>query len=108
MKSCLTGARISPKKLRVVAEVVREMDVARALDTLRFMPKKGAAFLHKAIASAAANAVHNDTQELASLRIGTLSVTKGSDLKRMNPVSRGRGRTILKRTSNIRVELALK
>jgi len=63
MKAYAKNIRISPKKLRVVAEVVRGMKAGEALDFLKFAPKKGAGLLHKVVNSAVQNAVHNDNQK---------------------------------------------
>ena len=94
MKAIVSNVRISPKKLNVIAYIVREMDAKQALDTLRFMPKKGADILYKVIASAVANATHNDGQELENLRIGSVVVTQGVVYRRHNPISRGRAHRI--------------
>jgi large subunit ribosomal protein L22 len=74
MKSIARNIRISPKKLAVIAAIVRGMDVQKALDTLRFMPTKGSALLYKVVASALANAVQNDSQEAESLKIATVVI----------------------------------
>jgi len=108
MKAYAKNIRISPKKLRVVAEVVRGMKTGEALDFLKFAPKKGAGLLHKVVNSAVQNAVHNDNQKADDLVIDTLIITKGIVYKRGRPVSRGRMHPILKRTSNIRLELQSK
>ncbi|HBA44529.1 TPA: hypothetical protein DEG21_01035 [Patescibacteria group bacterium] len=52
--------RISPKKLSVIATIIRNMEAPKALDILKFMPKKGAGVLYKVLHSAIANAVKND------------------------------------------------
>lgn len=106
MKAIATNIRISPKKLAVVASIVRGESAKRALDLLRFMPKKGAKILYKVVASAVANASHNDMQSLETLAIRELVVTKGIVYKRGQAISRGRSHPILKRTTNIRVELS--
>lgn len=108
MKAYAKNIRISPKKLRVVAEVIKWKDVNWALDFLRFAPKKGAGILHKVVNSAVSNAVNNNGQNKSDLKMGTLIITKGIVYKRGNPISRGRMHKILKRTSNIRVELEVK
>lgn len=108
MKAIANNIRISPKKLNVVASIVRRMDARQALDTLRFMPNKGAMLLYKILASAVSNATHNDMQEMVNLEIGAVSVTKGIVYKRGNPISRGRSHPILKRTSNVILELKVK
>jgi len=108
MKALAHNIRISPRKLNVLATIVRNMDAKEALDILKFMPNKGASILHELLKSAVANATHNDMQELSLLRIATVSVTKGIVYKRGNPISRGRSHPILKRTSNVLLELAVK
>lgn len=108
MKAYWKNIRISPKKLRVVAEVVRGMDASEALKFLKFAPKKWADLLYKILASAVANAENNDSQKLEDLKIGALIITKWIVYKRGNPVSRGRMHAILKRTSNIKLELQVK
>lgn len=108
MKAYAKNIRISPKKLRVVAEVVRGMHAEEALKFTKFAPKKGAGLLHKVLASAVSNAVHNDNQTASDLVISSLIVSKGIVYKRGNPVSRGRMHPILKRTSNVLLELQVK
>lgn len=84
------------------------MDAKQALDTLRFMPKKGADIVYKVLSSAVANATHNDNQELTSLHISSIVVTQGLVYRRINPVSRGRSHRILKRTSHVDIALTIK
>ena len=108
MKAYGKNIRISPKKLRVVAEIIRGQDVAEALNFLKFAPKKWADLLYKILASAVANAENNDNQKSDTLYISTLIINKGIVYKRWNPVSRGRMHPILKRTSNIKLELQVK
>ena len=108
MKAYAKNIRISPKKLRVVAEIVREMDTQEALNFLKFAPKKWADLLYKIVSSAVANAVHNDNQKASDLVIDSLVITKGIVYKRGRPVSRGRMHPILKRTSNVKLELQVK
>ena len=108
MKAYGKNIRISPKKLRVVASIIRWMDATEALDFLKFAPKKGANILYKVLKSAVANATNNDGQKMENLFIDTLSVNKGIVYKRGNPVSRWRMHPILKRTSNIILELSVK
>jgi len=105
MKAYLKNERISPKKLRVIAEVIRGKEAKEAQDILKFMPKKGAKVMHKLLSSAIANAVHNDQAELESLKIHTVSVNKGVVYKRGHAVGRGRYHRLLKRTSNVILEL---
>lgn len=106
MKSSVKNIRISPKKLNVIAYIVRNMSAKDALDTLRFMPKKGAHIIYDVIKSAVANATHNDSQKLEDLKIASISVTQGLVYRRINPISRGRAHRILKRTSHVDVSLS--
>ena len=76
MKASVRNVRISPKKLNVIAYIIRDMNAKEALDTLQFMPKKGADIIYKVLASAVANATHNDTQNLADLTITSVYVTQ--------------------------------
>ncbi len=108
MKAYGKNIRISPKKLRVVAEIVRGQNAEQALKFLKFAPTKWADLMYKILASAVANAENNDNQKLSTLYISTLSVNKGIVYKRWNPVSRGRMHPILKRTSNVKLELQVK
>lgn len=108
MKAYAKNIRISPKKINVVASIVRRMDVKKALDILKFMPSKWASLMYKVVASAAANAKNNDSQNIENLILDTVFITKGVVYKRWNPISRWRSHAILKRTSNITVELKVK
>lgn len=106
MKASVRNIRISPKKLNVIAYIVRGMDTKEALDTLRFMPKKGAKIVYKVLQSAIHNAQHNDSQKSEDLKIASISVTQGLVYRRINPISRGRAYRILKRTSNVDLTLS--
>ena len=108
MKALTTNVRISPKKAQVVAKIIRGMPAKAALDMLKYMPNKPAGIFYKTLSSAVANATHNDAQKLSDLVVGTLIVNKGIVYKRGNPISRGRSHAILKRTSNISIELSVR
>lgn len=107
MKSSVRNVRISPKKLNVIAFIIRGMSAQQALDTLRFMPKKGATIVYKVLKSAVENAVHNDNQDIKDLKISSVVVTQWMMYKRINPVSRGRAHRILKRTSHVDISLSV-
>lgn len=106
MKAYLHQVRISPKKVNLVAQLVRGKPVVEALTQLRFTPKRAAPVLKKLIESAVANAENNFKQDADKLVISKLLVNAGATLKRGNPVSRGRWHPILKRTSRITVEVS--
>ncbi len=97
--------RISPQKARLVADLVRGKDVETAINTLRFMPKKGARILRKVIESALANASQNEGIDVDTLYIKTIFVDGGPTLKRIRPRAQGRASRILKRSSHITVVL---
>ncbi len=108
MKAAGKNIRISPKKLRVIAEIIRGQNVSEALSFLKYAPKKWALLLYKILHSAVANAENNDNQKISDLYIDSLIINKGIVYKRWNPVSRGRMHPILKRTSNIKLELQVR
>jgi large subunit ribosomal protein L22 len=97
--------RISPQKVRLVADVVRGMNVDRAITTLKFMPKKGAGILRQVIESAVANATQDDAVDVDNLVVKTITVDGGPSLKRIRPRAMGRATKIIKRTSHITVIL---
>ena len=105
MKAHLRNARISPKKMNLIAGMVRRQPVTQALDFLKVLNKKGAEMLYKLVASAAANAEHNFSQNSKELMIDEVKVTKGSTLKRIMPVSRGRAHRIEKVNCHVSVIL---
>lgn len=107
MKAIRRYLRISPKKVNLVADLVRGQRVEQAINFLRFTPKKSAQPLMEVVRSAASNAVQNFKQQMKDLYISKIVVNEGSTLKRSRPVSRGRSHPILKRTSHITVELSV-
>ena len=108
MKAIRRYLRISSKKVNLVAGLVRGKPVTEAINFLQFTPKKSAKPLMEAIRSAAANAEQNFKQKREDLYISKIVVNEGATLKRSRPVSRGRSHPILKKTSHITVELAIK
>lgn len=97
--------RISPQKARLVADVVRGMNVDRAITTLRFMPKKGADILRKVIESAVANATQDEQADVDNLYVKKIMIDGGPSLKRISPRAQGRATGIIKRSSHITVIL---
>ncbi|MGV1098107.1 50S ribosomal protein L22 [Thiovibrio sp. JS02] len=97
--------RISPQKARLVADLVRGKSVGYAINTLRFLPKKGARLLKKVIESAVANASQNDAIDVDTLYVKSIFINGGPMLKRISPRAQGRATRILKRTSHITVVL---
>lgn len=107
MKAYLYSARIAPKKANLIATLVRGLTVEEALTQLEKTNKKGARFMEKLIASAAANAVHNDKQVRSQLVIREVVVNQGMGLRRGVPMARGRIRPMRKFMSHIEVTLGL-
>jgi large subunit ribosomal protein L22 len=95
----------APRKVALVASLVRGRSVADAIVILNHTPKRSALAVRKAIESAQANAVTNHGFDGKTLVISTLSVTVGTRLKRFTPASRGRALPYQKKTSNILVEV---
>lgn len=105
MKAHLRNIRISPKKLNIVADLVRGKDVESALSILSFTPKKGAKPLTDAIRSAQANAEHNDKADPAKLIIETIIVNKGPVYRRSLFGGRGRMKPLRKPTAHLSIKL---
>jgi len=99
------GIDQTPRKVSLVAGLVRGRSVADALVILDHTPKRAALAVRKAIASAAANATNTHGLDSKTLEIKTLSVTSGPRLKRFKPASRGRALPFQKRSSHILVEV---
>ena len=97
------GVRISPRKVAVVASLVRGRSVEDALTILDFTPRRAAGPVKNAIKSAAANAEHNHSYKPGTLEIVEISVTSGQRLKRYIPAARGRARRFQRKTSHIKV-----
>jgi large subunit ribosomal protein L22 len=101
-------SRVSPRKARMIINLVRGRDAAEALQMLEFVPKAGAPFVKKLIASAIANAkVKRPDVDVDSLYISMASVDKGpnSHMRRWRPRAMGRATQITKGISHIRIEL---
>ena len=106
VKAHIKGVDQTPRKLSLVASLVRGRSVADATVILDHTPKRAALAVKKAIQSAAANAVNNHGLDAKSLTISTLSVTAGPRLRRYKPASRGRALPFEKKSSHILVEVA--
>ncbi len=97
----LRGVRLSPQKGRLVADQVRGLAVDKALNILKFSPKKGARIIQKVVESAIANAEHNDGADIDELKITSILVEQGPVFKRFRPRAKGRASKILKPTCHI-------
>lgn len=102
------GARISPRKVRVVADAIRGKSVASAMQTLTVTQKHGATVIAKVLKSAVANAVNNKKLAEDNLVVAQLLVENGSFLRRFHSSARGRVRPYTKRTTHVTVVVAEK
>lgn len=99
------GVRISPRKVRLVVNLVRGMSAKTALDQLRFMKKGAATPVYKLIHSAVANAVHNFGIDPNTLVIKSITADDGPTLHRFMPRAMGRATPLRKRSTHIAVIL---
>ncbi|MBK8287138.1 MAG: 50S ribosomal protein L22 [Ahniella sp.] len=107
-KAVLRTARISPQKVRLVADLVRGMPVARAESVLKFHNKKGSRNRSSGPTSAIANAENNQGADIDELSVTRIFVDEGPVLKRLFARAKGRASRILKRTSHITVVVGTK
>ena len=106
VRAYIKGVDQAPRKVDLVAALVRGRTVADALVILEHVPKRSATPVKEAIESAKANAMNNHGLDAKTLVISTLSVTTGTRLRRFKPASRGRALPFEKKTSNILVEVS--
>ncbi|MEM9461785.1 MAG: 50S ribosomal protein L22 [Myxococcota bacterium] len=102
----LSHVRIAPRKMRVIAKLIRGQRVDHAINTLRFMNKAGSREFFKLLVSAVANAEDQGEQDVDELVVRTVMVDQGPTLKRWRPRAQGRATRIQKKTSHVVVELA--
>ena len=109
IKAKLNYLRIAPRKVRLVADLVRNMDVKEAETQLKFMPKRASAPLLKLLNSAIANAKTNfNIENKDVLYIKKLTINEGPPFKRWRAASRGRAMPISKKTSHVNLILDVK
>lgn len=99
------SVRVSPRKVRLVADAIRNMPVDKALQALMHAEKRGAYVLQNTLKSAIANAVNNAKLKQEDLVIGELIVNQGSFLKRYHASTRGRIHPYKKRSSHVKIVL---
>jgi len=98
-------ARISPRKVRPLADLVRGKSADEALGLLRYQPHRGARMLEKVLRSALANAEDRRAPNLGHLTVVDVRVEQGPMFRRMRPKARGMAAILKKRMSHIRVAL---
>ena len=104
----LKYARISPRKVKIVCDLIRGKDVGTAMAILMNTPKAASEPLIKLLKSAVANAENNFSMDTGKLYVSEVYATGGPILKRMIPASKGRGYRINKRTSHVTLAVAEK
>lgn len=104
-RSVLKGVRISPRKMRLVVDMVRGKPVQYAMDMLKLTNKKGAPILFKMIQSAIANASDKATVDVDRLIVAEGMVDAGVTMKRWLPRAQGRATPLRKRSSHIIIKL---
>lgn len=104
----LSSARLSPRKTRLVVDMVRGKEIQTALNILRFTPQPSARLIAKLLSSAVANAEQKGVSDVDRLFVKSIYVDGGAVLKRFLPRAMGRASKIRKPTSHITVVLAEK
>ena len=104
-RAYLRNARISPRKVQIVLDLIRNKPVDIALATLDLTPKAASPIVAKLVKSGAANAENNFSMNKDDLYVAECFVTPGPIMKRIMPRAQGRAYRILKRTSHITVVL---
>ncbi len=107
-KAIANTVRITPRKARLVVDLIRNKDVAEAKAILKLTNKMATEVVLKVLNSACANAEHNYNMDANNLFVKECYVTDGIRMNRMLPRAKGRGDVIQKRTCNITVVVAEK
>ena|SRR3989344_26264 len=102
------SVRISPRKVRLVADSIRNLPLEKALNVLNMTQKRGASVLNTVFKSAIANALNNAKKSKESLTIKGIEVWDGPAIKRAHPSTRGRQHPYKKRSSHIKIILETK
>lgn len=104
-KAVAKYVRMSPIKLKPVADLVRGKDLGEALTILKFTPGKGAEIVESVVLSAAANAENNHDMDPSKLYVAEVYANQGPTMKRWRAGAQGRASIILKRSSHVGVTL---
>ena len=104
-QAILKYARISARKVKIVADLIRGKDVAEALAIVKFTPKASSEIIEKLLKSAIANAENNHGMDSKKLYIAEIYANQGPTLKRIRPAAKGSAVRIRKRTSHITIIL---
>ena len=104
-RAYLRDARISPRKVQIVLDQIRNKPVEIAMATLKHMPKAATEPLEKLLKSAIANAENNHNMDKGNLYVAECFVSPGTIMKRIRPRAQGRAYKILKRSSHVTLVL---
>ena len=101
----LKNARISARKVKIVADLIRGKDAKEALAIVKFTPKASSEIIEKLLKSAIANAENNHFMKSEDLYVAEIYANQGPTLKRIRPAAKGSAVRIRKRTSHITIVL---
>ena len=104
-RATLKFARISSRKVKIVADLLRGKNIDEALAIVKFTPKAASEIVEKLLKSAIANAENNHNMEHGKLYIAEIYANQGPTLKRIRPAAKGSAVRIRKRTSHITIVL---
>ena len=104
-KAVLRFARISSRKVKIVADLIRGKQVDEALAIIKFTPKAASELLEKLLKSAIANAENNHGMNRGNLVVSEIYANQGPTLKRISPAAKGSAVRIRKRTSHVTIKL---
>lgn len=104
-RASLKYARISPRKVKIVMDLIRNQPAEKAMAILKFTPKAACEDLEKLLKSAMANAENNHNMDASRLYVAECYVSPGPILKRIRAKDHGRAHRILKRTSHMTLVL---
>ena len=104
-RAYLRNARISPRKVQIVLDQIRNKPVELAMATLKYTPKAACEPLEKLLKSAIANAENNHNMDKNNLYVAECFVSPGTIMKRIRPRAQGRAYKILKRSSHVTLVL---
>ena len=101
----LKNARISARKVKIVADLIRGKDAKEALAIVKFTPKASSVIIEKLLKSAIANAENNHGMKHENLYVAEIYANQGPTMKRIRPAAKGSAVRIRKRTSHITIKL---
>ena len=104
-RASLNYARIAPRKVKIVADLIRGKKVSEALAIVKYAPKASAEIIEKLLKSAIANAENNHFMNRKDLVVAEIYANQGPTLKRIRPAAKGSAVRIRKRTSHITIVL---